>query len=194
MRDGPNSQLKVKFDQEVELRYLEYTEDVSKTNQGGLDHRKVNWKVVRVYENKANPHKCVVGLYLKYLSVRPKQDSCPNDLYLRPLAAPKGDVWFTFQPMGCNKLSSIVADMAKRIGLEGKITNHSLRATAASRLYHQKLDEQLVMERTGHRSTSVRSYKRTSANQLREISDVLYGQELNPPKRHHETAVSRCQC
>ena len=65
--------------------------------------------------------------------------------------------------------------MAKRISLEGRVTNHSLRATAASRLYQSNLDEQLVMERTGHHSTAVCSYKCTSSEQLQNVSEILYG-------------------
>ena len=41
-----------------------------------------------------------------------------------------------------------LADMATRMKLQGKVTNHSLRATTASRLYYANCDEQLVMERT----------------------------------------------
>ena len=54
--------------------------------------------------------------------------------------------------------------------------NHSLRATSTSRLYQSGVDEQLVMERTGHRSlTGVRSYKRTSDEQREALSDILNG-------------------
>ncbi len=58
--------------------------------------------------------------------------------------------------------------------MTGYKTNHSLRATAASRLYHSGLDEQLIMERTGHRSIEgIRSYKRTSNQQQVTVSNVL---------------------
>ena len=51
--------------------------------------------------------------------------------------------------------------------------NHSLRATATSRLYHSRVDEQLVMERTGHKSMDgVCSYKRTSDQQREVLSDI----------------------
>ena len=64
--------------------------------------------------------------------------------------------------------------MFKECGIQGYKTNHSLRATAASRLYASGMDEQLVMERTGHRSTEgVPSYKRTSMQQKQEVSDIL---------------------
>lgn len=79
--------------------------------------------------------------------------------------------------MGINSLGSIVARLASQLGLEGKITNHSCRATSATRMFQNNVEEQLVMERTGHRSNAVRSYKRTSDKQLRNISRILYGQE-----------------
>lgn len=50
------------------------------------------------------------------------------------------------------------ADLQDRF--QGHYTNHSLRALAATRLYDARIDEQLITEKTGHRSTSVRSYKR----------------------------------
>ena len=53
-------------------------------------------------------------------------------------------------------------------------TNHSLCATAATRLYHSNVDEQLIMSVTGHKSTdSIRNYKRTSEEQYKKLSDVL---------------------
>ena len=45
--------------------YLVYTEDVSKTNQGGLYHRDHTAKVVH-YENTECPKHCLVRLYKKY--------------------------------------------------------------------------------------------------------------------------------
>lgn len=64
--------------------------------------------------------------------------------------------------------------MCKQCGIEGFKTNHSLRATAATRLYASGIDEQLVMERTGHRSLEgIRSYKRTTSQQKETVSDIL---------------------
>ncbi len=49
-----------------------------------------------------------------------------------------------------------------------------IRATAATRLYESGIDEQLVLERIGHRSLpGVRSYKRTSSHQKEVLSDIL---------------------
>ena len=68
----------------------------------------------------------------------------------------------------------MMSNMCSKAGIAGYKTNHSLRATAASRLYHKGIDEQLIMERTGHRSLEgVRSYKRTEEQQQIAVSNVL---------------------
>ena len=78
--------------------------------------------------------------------------------------------------MGCCKLSKVIVSMAQAAKLDGKIMNHSLRVTTSSCLYQSNYDEQLAVERAGHHSiSSVRSYKRTSSGQLKEMSSVLYG-------------------
>ena len=172
LRVGPNSQITVH--EENNFKYLLYKEDVSKTRQGGLKHRKIIPKQVRAYENVFQPDRCIVKLYKKYLSLRPANLKS-NDFYLRPLANPRSNCWYTCQPIGKNTLANVVSEIAKKAGIDGRVTNHSLRATAASRLYNENYDEQLICEVTGHRSNAVRSYKRTSENQLKSVSNVLYG-------------------
>ena len=163
------------------MKYLEYTLDASKNNQGGINDHKYDKKVVRTYQNKVNLDRCVVKLYLEYMSHSPTDPKFADYFYLRPLAVPRGNVWYSCQPIGRQKLGTIVADMASRIGLKGRITNHSLRATAASRMYQSNIDEQLVMERTGYHSNCVGSYKRTSSAQLQNVSEVLCGNATSAP-------------
>lgn len=179
---GPRSQFKLKFDHKAQLEYLEYTEDCSKNNQGGLAHRKLTPKISRAYENKDMRDRCVVTLYKKYLSLRPTAENCSQDFYLCPLTKYREDCWYSIQAMGINKLTSIVAKLAEKLGLEGRITNHSCRATCATRMYQNSCEEQLVKEKTGHRSDAVRSYKRTSESQMRNVSCILYGQESEEPQ------------
>lgn len=66
--------------------------------------------------------------------------------------------------------------MWKETGFDGYYTNHSLRATAATRLYGAGVDEQLVTEKTGHRSSAIRAYKRTSEEQQQSVSDLIQKQ------------------
>jgi hypothetical protein len=69
LRVGEHSQLIIKTSSN-NVRYLEYKEDVSKCNSGGLDHRKVEPKITRTYENLAQPERCVVKMFEKYMSLR----------------------------------------------------------------------------------------------------------------------------
>ena len=92
----PNSQLKLGLDRD--RRFLEYSEDVSKTRQGGLDHHNVGRKIVRAYASICQPDRCVVNLYEKYLSHRPIHINL-DDFYLRPLANVKNNTWYASQPI-----------------------------------------------------------------------------------------------
>ncbi|MES9879628.1 MAG: tyrosine-type recombinase/integrase [Sedimenticola sp.] len=90
-----------------------------------------------------------------------------------PAARGPEDTWFACAPLGVNQLRGTVARLCMEAGLKGFRTNHSLRATAATRLYQAGLDEQLVCEITGHRSETVREYKRTDLNMKRHASAVI---------------------
>ena len=161
------------MDGEGDRPYLEYSEDVSKNHPGGLKHRKTMPKIVQHYGNPDNPERCFVRLFKLYNYLCPTNRP-DNTFYLSPLSNPKPTCWYLRAPLGHNKLRNAVADMCKQAGIPGYHTNHSLRATAATRLYHAGVDEQMVMERTGHRSLEgVRTYKHTSKQQRAAISDIL---------------------
>ena len=158
-------------------RFLRYKEDASKNCHGGLKHRRVEAKTVDAYENTKNPERCIIRIYEEYISHRPVSDKCSPALYLRPLKDTKKKTWYSCQAWGIHQITRTVTRLCKKAGVEGYKTNHSLRATAATRMYQQNVDEQHICETTGHRSSSVRSYKRTSDNQRAHKSDILY----NPP-------------
>ncbi|XP_070568245.1 zinc finger MYM-type protein 2-like [Ptychodera flava] len=158
--------------------YLEYTEDVSKTNSGGLASRKVKRKVTTAFENTDCKERCIVRLYDTYNKLCPSDR--PQDVnYLQPAKKITADCWYSTMPVGRNTLMKTVARLCENAGIEGYYTNHSLRATAATRLFADGMDEQLIAEKTGHRSSAIRSYKRTSIEQQFKVSKVLQGR---PPK------------
>lgn len=69
LRVGKYSQISV-MKKRNGLKYLEYKEDVSKTNRGGLQNRNVKPKVTRAYMNIRTPERCPVLICEKYLSLR----------------------------------------------------------------------------------------------------------------------------
>ena len=153
--------------------YLVYTELASKNNPGGLKHRKVERKQVAHYANTGHPDRCFVEVYKQYCIRRPK-DVSDDVFYLSPISNPKGTVWFKKSPIGIHTLSATVKRLCEKAGIHGYKTNHSLRVTAATRFFQKGTDEQLIMQRTGHRSTDgVRLYKRSCPEQQELLSKVL---------------------
>ena len=187
-------QIKVMYDANVGLKYLYYEELTSKCNQGGISDRSVPPKSGRAYQNIVNSDRCVIRLYEKYVAACPSHDpKYSKDFYLRPLSVPNGDVWYSCQARGRHTLSEVIKKMCKATGLGECCTNHSCRASSATRMYEQGADEQLICEKTGHRSVAVRSYKRTSNIQLKEVSDMLYGNrnQNKVPKVEATSTISK---
>ena len=155
-----------------ESAYVVYHEDVSKNNPGGINHRKIKPKSVVHYASSV-PERCFVRLYKLYCSKCP-EGRPEHAFYLTPLAKPTENCWYSREPVGHNPLGNMVKRLCEKGGISGYKTNHSLRASAATRLFQHGVDEQLIMGVTGHRSVDgVRSYKRVSREQHKEISTLL---------------------
>ena len=130
-------------------------------------------KQVVHHSNTSNPSRCFVQLFKKYCQHCPTKRKT-TAFYLTPLKKPKGNIWYAQAAVGHNTLSQTVKRLCKAAGISGFKTNHSLRVTTASRLFQKGVDEQLIMGRTGHRSfQGLRTYKRVSNQQKRDISDLL---------------------
>jgi len=146
--------------------------DVFKTSQGGLVSRKREPKVVTHYQNVDDPKRCFIRLYKLYMSVCPK-DQPDNVFYLKPLSEPQGECWFSSVPIGHNMLQNVVPNLLKSAGVIGYYTNHSLKTTTATRLFEAGVDEQLIMQRTSHSSSAVRSCKQIGEKLRPLTSDIL---------------------
>ena len=154
------SQFKFMADPDGEI-FLRYTEDIGlKTNKGGLKHRCVEAKTVDLYASQ-NPDRCPLWAIIKYLALLPKNRTC-SAFYLQPQKKFFGKAWFINRPVGINCLRTAVGDLCMAAGLPGHYTNHSLSATMATKLYQNNIDEQIIMEITGHGSMAIQTYKRTS--------------------------------
>ena len=71
-------------------------------------------------------------------------------------------------------LSGMVKSMFAAAGISGQQTNHSLRATGASKMFAKGVPEMLVQGRTGHRSLeALRVHERPTTSQLKAVSSVL---------------------
>ena len=175
-RPGCDSQFSIGFDEMGRERIVYKEDPLQKTNQGGLTSRKSN-KTVYVYA-ASRRDRCPIYHFKKYLGLMPQSKSCKK-LYLRCKKTPLPSTWFCDQPFGVNKLKSVVKEICKEAGLEGNFTNHSLRATCASKMYDRNIPEQMIKEVTGHKSECVRLYKRTSDELRKEASVMVSGGECS---------------
>ena len=73
-------------------------------------------------------------------------------------------------------------DMLKDAGLDGFFTNHSLRRTAAMRLFRAGQNVKLIKEVTGHVSNAVEKYEMTSDQQCMDISSILQAEPIEKIK------------
>ena len=74
--------------------------------------------------------------------------------------------------MGKIVLSKMVEQMCQNAGID-MWSNHSLRTTAATEMFHANT-RKLVQERTGHRSlTALRLYEHTTEAEHQVVSEVL---------------------
>jgi hypothetical protein len=84
------------------------------------------------------------------------------------------EIWFEGRAIGKNTLDKRVKEMCSKTCKEGNYSNHSLRATAITRMYDAGLQEREIMKRSGHRSVEgVRTYKRDNPNETKVVSNVL---------------------
>ena len=102
--------------------------------------------------------------------------------YLRPLSSVPSvpdAPWFYSTPVGRNTLSKMLATMCEEAGIVGRKTNHSLRATAATELFHDGIAEKVIQDRTGHRSLEgLRRYERVPDEQKQEACRALMNEKI----------------
>ena len=170
------SQIVSNLSPEGKLRYT-YTENCSKNRAGGFNQLNVPNKVVHSYEDLEAGERCHVYILNKYISKIPPSAYDQDIFYLRPVSKmPTTDTapWYISVPIGKNPLSKMLKTMCEEAGIHGNKTNHSLRAYAATELFSAGIPENVIQDRTGHRSLEgLRKYERISEKQKEEASKVL---------------------
>ncbi len=131
----------------TEMDYVEWTEGLMKTRQGGLvkQSRRLTQRAF-----PAGAKTCPVKLLLLLISKRPPQLSTSGRLYLRPLKKPRSSLWYSTQPVGESKLKEY---MKKKAGISetGKrFTNHSVCKTLVRKLQKSGVSNDKITTITGH--------------------------------------------
>ncbi len=86
--------------------------------------------------------------------------------------------WFTKQCVGVNKLKEMLLKLSLESGCGVKCTNHSLRATATTRMFSKGVPEKVIAEKTGHRSLkALRFYERMPPEMEKAVDAVIANPE-----------------
>ena len=152
----------------VQLRYNE----ASKNHPGGL--KDTNDPKKKMFETGGEL--CPVAAMKKYLlKVNP---SC-NSFYQRPIRDICGTdddpIWYTGEPLGINKLRTMMATISTEAALSKRYTNHCIRSTVITNLINSGFDPVTISRLSGHRNpASVLSYcNDTSEATKRSMADAL---------------------
>lgn len=139
------------------VRFIEIYNDPDKNNRPGM---KFISKPHCIYENKEDSSKCIFFLRDTLAELRPP--TSPDRLYLKIHGGK-----LTRRPIGKSGIAKWPKRFATAVGLEGKVTNHSIRASVCTILYRAGVPEKLITDVSHHNSLGgVRSYERTGPKQL----------------------------
>lgn len=163
--------------------YLEYSVERQTKTRTGSDPRDTRKIKPRMYSAPDLPaERDPVRVYKFYASKRPesmKTDDSPFYLAVNNIQPSSLSVkpWYKLQPIGVNKLNSLLKDMVNeaRLGQENKrLTNHSARKHLVQKLNDNEIPPTQIMQITGHRNVnSVNNYSSLSDKQKEKISGIL---------------------
>lgn len=159
-----------KYDESV---YYEYREYISKKNQHQFKDINSKNKTVKAFALPGN-NCCVIKLLDKYLSLLPS-DAPYFYMRAKDKAPPNPSVSsFANQRVGINVLKNMLPELSEKAGIQVRYTNHSLQATAITRMFNGEVDEKVIAETSGHKSLkALRSYEHTCKQKLQNVSRVI---------------------
>ena len=153
--------------------YYEYREYISKNNQHRFKDINAKNKIVKAFALPGYS-RCVVKLLDKYFSLLP---SDAPYLYMRGTDkfSPNPSVSsFVNKRVGVNVLKNMIPGLSEKSGIQARYTNHSLWATAITRMFNGEVEEKIIAEKSGHKSLkALRCYEHTSEQKLQNVSRVI---------------------
>ena len=156
--------------------YVVFVENGSKNRSGSYKDKAEN-KIIKQYAQPQLNERCYVNLLHCYMEKLPKVAFERDIFYWRPKESTSASPvapWFEERVLGKATLAHMVKNMCAEAGIAGNKTNHSLRATGATRMFEGNVPEKIIQQRTGHRSVeALRTYQHTSVHQHKAVSCLL---------------------
>ena len=137
------------------LEFVEFTEGPTKTRPGGLNAKPRQFQP-KMFQTRGE--KCPVALFRQYISHRPPnlRTSGPFYLSVKYNRRPDDEIWYKVQPMGENKINSMMKNIISGTTLETsekRVSNHSARKkTLVTKMKKAKLERSAIAKVTGHRN------------------------------------------
>ncbi|CAC5369805.1 unnamed protein product [Mytilus coruscus] len=104
-----------------------------------------------------------------------------SPFYLGVNRSVKAKYWYKCQPLGEKKLQNLMKDSVKKSNVctSKKLTNHSGRKTAITRLLDEGMPVTAVQQHTGHKSLeSINNYAKNSIKTQKRMCDILDKKEI----------------
>lgn len=159
---------------ENNTEYVEFIENPTKTRQAGLS------AMPRTFLPKmfaTGGERCPVAIFKEFLWRRPSAMRTTGPLYLSCLPNPSSQVWYKKQPMGENKINTMMKSIIDGTTLEDSsksFSNHSARKTVVKKLKTAGLERSSIVKVTGHRNEkSLDYYDEGDENEQRQLSHTI---------------------
>ena len=169
-------------------QYLEYSVEQQTKTRTGENPRNQRQVRPRMYQNKTaeSAERDPIQVYKAYKYKRPenmwKSDSpfyfTVNYFKTEGELKSEGSKWFKSQPMGVNKLNSLMKEMIETAGISVK-TNHSRRKTLVQKLQDNDVPPNQIVQITGHKNLQlINNYSSLRERQMENISKILPSSSL----------------
>ena len=122
------------------LKYVVFNERDTKTRNGQAGGCRPFRP--KMWATPENPEQCPVALFEKFIENQPPSMCLlESPFYLAINCQASDKCWYKRQPMGRNKIGTIMNTLAEKGNLQGKKTNHSARKTMITLLSKQNVPD-----------------------------------------------------
>lgn len=162
----------------LQLGYIE----TEKNHQGGPETQRF-YSNARMYENKTRM--CPVANYLFYRSKLHPGKFClwQKPRQARPFAT--DEEWYCNVAVGPDTLGKMMTTISKECKLSRTYTNHSIRSTAITELFHAGVPSQHIQNMSGHRNAaSMMHYAHDSSEAQKATFSAILQHGHTTPHQH----------